>query len=61
MKWQITPVFLPGESHGHRNLAGYSSWDCKSQTQFSAIFLFSILYMIVLNIFKSLLTHRPLQ
>ena len=23
-----TPVFLPGEFHGQRNLAGYSSWDC---------------------------------
>ena len=23
-KWQPTPVFLPGESHGHRSLAGYS-------------------------------------
>ena len=22
-KWQPTPVFLPGESHGQRNLAGY--------------------------------------
>ena len=22
--WQPTPVFLPGESHGHRSLAGYS-------------------------------------
>ena len=22
--WQPTPVFLPGESHGRRNLAGYS-------------------------------------
>ena len=22
--WQPSPVFLPGESHGHRNLAGYS-------------------------------------
>ena len=21
-----TPVFLPGESHGHRSLAGYSPW-----------------------------------
>jgi len=28
-KWQPTPVFLPGESHGQRNLVGYSSWDCK--------------------------------
>ena len=24
-KWQPTPVFLPGEFHGHRSLAGYSS------------------------------------
>ena len=23
-KWQPTPVFLPGESHGQRTLAGYS-------------------------------------
>ena len=23
---QPTPVFLPGESHGQRTLAGYSSW-----------------------------------
>ena len=22
--WQHTPVFLPGESHGQRSLAGYS-------------------------------------
>ena len=25
--WQPTPVFLPGESHGQRNLEVYSSWD----------------------------------
>ena len=24
MKWQSTPVFLPGESHGRRSLVGYS-------------------------------------
>jgi len=23
--WQLTPVFLPGELHGQRSLAGYSS------------------------------------
>ena len=28
-KWQHTPVFLPGESHGQRSLAGYSPWDHK--------------------------------
>ena len=28
-KWQSTPVFLPGKSHGQRNLVGYSPWGCK--------------------------------
>ena len=28
-KWQPTPVFLPGKSHGHRSLAGYSPQGCK--------------------------------
>ena len=23
-KWQLTPVFLPGESHGQRSLVGHS-------------------------------------
>ena len=28
-----TPVFLPGESHGQRSLAGHSPWITKSQTE----------------------------
>ena len=28
-KWQPTPVFLPGKSHGQRRLAGCSPWGCK--------------------------------
>ena len=28
-KWQTTPVFLPGESHGQRSRAGYSPRGCK--------------------------------
>ena len=28
-KWQPTPVFLPGESHGRRGLVGYGLWGCK--------------------------------
>ena len=28
-KWQCTPLFLPGESHGQRGLVGYSLWGCK--------------------------------
>ena len=27
--WQPAPVFLPGESHGQRSLAGHSPWGCK--------------------------------
>ena len=26
-KWQPTPIFLPGKSHGQRSLKGYSPWD----------------------------------
>ena len=25
-KWQPIPVFLPGESHGQRSLAGHGPW-----------------------------------
>ena len=28
-KWQPTPVFLPGKSHGRRRLEGCSPWGCK--------------------------------
>ena len=28
-KWQPTPVFLPGESHGQQGLVGCSLWGCK--------------------------------
>ena len=28
-KWQPTPVFLPGKSHGQRSLIGYSPWGRK--------------------------------
>ena len=28
-KWQPTPVFLPGKSHGQRSPAGYSTWSHK--------------------------------
>ena len=30
---QVTPVFLPGKSHGQRSLAGYQAWVAKSQTR----------------------------
>ena len=37
-EWLPTPVFLPGESHGQRNLAGYTPWSCtESDTTFTFI------------------------
>ena len=29
IEWLPVPVFLPGESHGQKSLAGYSPWDRK--------------------------------
>ena len=34
-KWQPTPVFLPGESQGWRNLVGYSPWVAQNWTRLS--------------------------
>ena len=34
-KWQPTPVFLPGKSHGQKSLVGYSPWDRKGLTRLS--------------------------
>ena len=28
-KWQLTPILLPGKSHGHRIIAGHSPWGHK--------------------------------
>ena len=31
-KWQLTPLFLLGESNGQSSLAGYSPWGHKELT-----------------------------
>ena len=35
--WQSTPVFLFGETHGQRSLAGYSSQSCKQSDTSEAV------------------------
>ena len=35
-KWQPTPLFLPGESHGQKSLADYSSRGCKVRHDWSS-------------------------
>ena len=47
-KWQPTPQFLPGESHGRRSLVGYSSRVAKSRTRLSD---FTSLSLICKNTF----------
>ena len=32
-EWQATPVLLPGEFHGQRNLVGYSPWSHKESNR----------------------------
>ena len=39
--WQPTPAPLPGNSHGRRNLAGYSSWDYKELDSIDWLSLFT--------------------
>ena len=34
-KWQPTPLFFPGESHGQRSLPGYTLWGRRSWTRLS--------------------------
>ena len=48
-KWQPTPVFLPGISHGQRSLAGYSPGVAKSQTYWAASLSLSYIHTLILG------------
>ena len=41
-EWHPTPVFLPGESHGRRSLAGCSPWGCKESDTTERLTLFTV-------------------
>ena len=43
-KWQPTPVFLPGKSHGQRHLVGYSPWKTNKDSVVMQIRLFWIAF-----------------
>ena len=45
-KWQPTPVFLSGEFHRQRSLAGYSQWNCKELDTSEQLTLFTSLFFI---------------
>ena len=41
-EWLPTPIYLPGESHGQRSLAGYNPWSCKEVDTTEQFTLFHI-------------------
>ena len=41
LKWQPTPVFLPGKSHAWRSQAGYHPWGCKESDTTEQFYFFS--------------------
>ena len=45
-KWQPTPVFLPGESHGQRSLVGYSPWGHKESDMTERLHFLSYLVWV---------------
>ena len=57
--WQPTPVFLPGESHGQRSLAGCSPWGQKESdtTQWLRMHASMLLY----NCLESLIINKTLS
>ena len=55
-KWQLTPGFLPGESHGQRSLVGYSPWAHKESDMTNTfdlnywlvfLFMFQLRFLVV--------------
>ena len=47
-EWQPTPIFLPGEFHGQRSLAGYSAWGCQELDTTEQLILSLFFFMIIL-------------
>ena len=50
-KWQPTPIFLPGESHGQRSLAGYSQWDRKVSDMNEWLSMYAVLENCFISVF----------
>ena len=54
-KWQPTPVFLPGKSHGQRSLVGYNAWGHKESDRTGQLSTPACIYYVpfILNSFSS--------
>ena len=51
-KWQPTPVFLPGESHGRRSLVGRSPWGHKESDTTEQLHFHFIRLRLFLSVFS---------
>ena len=65
-KWQPTPVFLPGKSHGWRSLAGYSPWghkesDRTEQLHFFLSFFFHFVWATRTDLHAHILSHKSFE
>ena len=61
-KWQPTPVFLPGISHGQRSLVGYSPCGRKEldMTEWLHFHFFIFLLKFSFLCFRGLVTYHPI-
>ena len=56
---QPTPVFLPGESHGQRSLAGYSPWGHRELDAAESLGTQARILKIKVSIFLSIFVQVP--
>ena len=50
-KWQLTPKFLPGKSHGQRSLAGCNPWGRKElDTTEQGLFFAAVLGLLIIGL-----------
>ena len=59
-KWQPTPIFLPGKSHGWRSLVGSSPWGCKESDTTEQLHFHSLLRRKVMTKLNSILKSRDI-
>ena len=54
----LTPLFLPGESHGQRSLVGYSLWGCKeSDTTELVMMIYDIVHRKMWNLVNPIVEY----
>ena len=53
-EWQPTPVFLPGESHGQRNVVGHRPWGCKESDPTEQL-TYTHMYFKYVSVYASIL------